>query len=80
MTLEGIQKIIIYGCIRSNMLLYFKVPCRDKSYSWLLQWITTRGAVQTQHVSVQTQFNQSEAGKISTSYNFIPSVGVHFFK
>ena len=44
------------------------VPCRDKSYSWLLQWITTRGAVQTQHVSVETQFKQSEAGKISTSY------------
>lgn len=59
---------------------FLLVPCRDKSYQWMLQWITTRGAVQTQHLSVETNFLQSEAGKISTSYHFIPSVGVHIFK
>lgn len=46
----------------------------------MLQWITTRGAVQTQHLSVATEFSQSESGKVSTSYHFIPSVGVHLFK
>lgn len=56
------------------------MPCRDKSYQWMLQWITTRGAVQTQHLSVATEFSQSESGKTTTSYNFIPSVGVHIFK
>lgn len=46
----------------------------------LLQWVTTQGATQTQHVSVETQFAQSETGKVSTSYSFMPSVGVHFFR
>jgi len=65
---------------RRHYMMTLEVPCRDKSYQWLLQWITTRGAVQTQHLSVETQFKQSEAGKVSTSYYFIPSVGVHFFQ
>nr|CAH0101010.1 unnamed protein product [Daphnia galeata] len=65
---------------RRHYVMTLEVPCRDKSYQWMLQWITTRGAVQTQHLSVATEFSQSESGKTTTSYNFIPSVGVHIFK
>ncbi|KZS07643.1 Mitochondrial chaperone BCS1 [Daphnia magna] len=65
---------------RRHYIMTLEVPCRDKSYQWMLQWITTRGAVQTQHLSVATEFSQSESGKVSTSYHFIPSVGVHLFK
>ena len=83
MTLEGIGCLlhVIFLVISvTSILLCCLVPCRDKSYQWLLQWITTRGATQTQHVSVETQFLQSETGKVSTSYHFIPSVGVHLFQ
>lgn len=50
-----------------------EVPCRDRSYSWLLQWIN-KNAQRKQHVSVCT--SESSAG---TTFDFIPSVGVHFF-
>ena len=36
------------------------------------------GARRTQHLSVDTKFVESESGKISTQYNFQPSVGTHF--
>ncbi|CAG0925287.1 unnamed protein product, partial [Notodromas monacha] len=56
------------------------VPCRDKSYDWLLRWITVKGARKTQHLSVATKFQEATSGKIVTRYDFIPSIGVHFFR
>ncbi|XP_037822695.1 mitochondrial chaperone BCS1-like isoform X2 [Lucilia sericata] len=58
-------------------MITLEVPCRDKSYHWLLQWITTRGARETQHLSVETSFVQKDTGKIETKYDFIPSIGKH---
>ena len=57
-----------------------EVPCRDKSYQWILQWITMKGARKTQHLSVETSFEQFESGHTVTKYDFIPSIGTHFFK
>lgn len=65
---------------RRHYLMTLEVPCRDKSYHWLLQWITTKAARQTQHLSVDTKFQQHDTGKITTKYDFIPSVGTHFFR
>ena len=56
-----------------------EVACRDKSYHWLLHWITVRGARNTQHLSVETKFQQNETGRVTTQHDFIPSVGEHFF-
>ncbi|XP_076062131.1 mitochondrial chaperone BCS1 isoform X2 [Oratosquilla oratoria] len=64
---------------RRHYMTTLEVPCRDKSYQWLLHWITVRGARNTQHLSVETKFNQAESGKITTRHDFIPSVGEHFF-
>ena len=63
---------------RRNCMMTLEIPCRDKSYQWLLQWIQ-KNAKNTQHLSVETTFEQLETGKISTSFDFVPSVGVHFF-
>ncbi|XP_077554129.1 mitochondrial chaperone BCS1-like [Haemaphysalis longicornis] len=64
---------------RRHYMITLEVPCRDKSYQWLLQWIT-RHARHTQHLSVETTFSQPEAGgSARTSFDFIPSVGTHFF-
>lgn len=65
---------------RRNYTMTLEVPSYDKSYQWLLQWITAQGERRAQHLSVETTFHQSEAGKIRTQYNFIPSTGVHFFR
>ncbi|XP_015587313.1 mitochondrial chaperone BCS1 isoform X2 [Cephus cinctus] len=61
-------------------MITLEVPCRDKSYQWLLQWITHKGARKTQHLSVETSFEQKETGHVKTKYDFIPSIGTHFFK
>ncbi|KAG7199511.1 hypothetical protein KM043_014129 [Ampulex compressa] len=65
---------------RRHYMITLEVPCRDKSYQWLLQWITHKGAKKTQHLSVETSFEQRETGHIKTRYDFIPSIGTHFFR
>ncbi|XP_045455301.1 mitochondrial chaperone BCS1 [Melitaea cinxia] len=65
---------------RRHCMITLEVPCRDKSYQWLLQWITQKGARHTQHLSVETSFLQKDSGQIKTKYDFIPSVGQHFFR
>lgn len=57
-----------------------EVTCQDKSFQWLLQWMTRRGAKETQHLSVETSFVETESGKVMTRYDFQPSVGTHFMK
>ena len=63
---------------RRHYMTTVEVTCKDKSYSWLLGWITQKGARKTQHLSVDTSFVESDSGKISTRYDFQPSVGTHF--
>ncbi|XP_037822697.1 mitochondrial chaperone BCS1-like [Lucilia sericata] len=72
---KGLQGGLVL--FRRHFMITLEVPCRDKSYQWLLQWITTRGARETQHLSVETSFVQKDTGKIQTKYDFIPSIGKH---
>lgn len=74
----GLQGAVIL--FRRHLMITLEVPCRDKSYQWLLQWITQKGATQTQHLSVETSFLQKETGHIKTKYDFIPSIGTHFMR
>ncbi|XP_075226954.1 mitochondrial chaperone BCS1 [Lycorma delicatula] len=74
---KGFQHAITF--FRRNYMITLEVPCRDKSFQWLLQWITIKGARKTQHLSVETSFEQHDTGHIKTKYDFIPSVGVHYF-
>lgn len=64
---------------RRHFMMTLEVPCRDKSYQWLLQWITDH-AKNTQHLSVETNFQQLDTGKIRTHFEFVPGIGTHFFK
>ena len=57
-----------------------EITCKDKSYFWMLQWMTRCGAKETQHLSVDTTFVETESGKISTRYDFQPSIGTHYMK
>ncbi|XP_022919134.1 mitochondrial chaperone BCS1 [Onthophagus taurus] len=74
---KGLQTSLIL--FRRHYMITLEVPCRDKSYQWLLQWMTLKGAKQTQHLSVETSFEQKDTGYVKTKYDFIPSVGTHFF-
>ena len=64
---------------RRHCMMTLEVPSKDRSYQWLLQWISSHGT-RTQHLSVETSFHQNEAGKINTQFDFIPSPGSHFFR
>ncbi|XP_017786459.1 PREDICTED: mitochondrial chaperone BCS1 [Nicrophorus vespilloides] len=64
---------------RRHYMITLEVPCRDKSYQWLLHWMTQKGARSTQHLSVETSFEQKDTGHVKTKYDFIPSIGTHFF-
>lgn len=75
---KGLQGALIY--FRRNHMITLEVPCRDKSYQWLLQWITKKGARNTQHLSVETSFVQRDTGHVSTQYEFIPSIGTHIIR
>ncbi|OAD52232.1 Mitochondrial chaperone BCS1 [Eufriesea mexicana] len=75
---KGMQAGMIF--FRRHYMITLEVPCRDKSYQWLLQWITQKGAKETQHLSVETSFEQRETGHIKTRYDFIPSIGTHFIR
>ncbi|RWS30619.1 mitochondrial chaperone BCS1-like protein [Leptotrombidium deliense] len=74
-SLAGVATIVF----RRQCMITLEVTCRDKSYFWLLQYLT-RNARNTQHLSVETQFNQLESGKIETRFNFVPAVGTHLVK
>eukprot|EP00112_Aurelia_sp_Birch-Aquarium-sp1_P004520 Seg1512.6 transcript_id=Seg1512.6/GoldUCD/mRNA.D3Y31 product="Mitochondrial chaperone BCS1" protein_id=Seg1512.6/GoldUCD/D3Y31 len=63
---------------RRQCMITLEVPSKDKSYQWMLHWITNR-ACRTQHLSVQTSYHQNETGKIKTTFDFAPSPGTHFF-
>ncbi|XP_037959496.1 mitochondrial chaperone BCS1 [Teleopsis dalmanni] len=75
---KGLQGGLVL--FRRHLMITLEVPCRDKSYQWLLQWITLRGARETQHLSVETSFVQKETGQIQTKYDFIPSIGKHLMR
>lgn len=73
-----ISIIVIFH--RRHCVTTVEVTCKDKSYGWLLAWITQKGARKTQHLSVDTSFVESVSGKVTTKYDFQPSVGEHLMK
>ncbi|XP_078083898.1 mitochondrial chaperone BCS1 isoform X1 [Mustelus asterias] len=62
---------------RRHCMITLEVTSRDKSYHWLLSWITHQ-AQRTQHLSVETSYFQHDSGRISTTFAFVPSPGNHF--
>ncbi|CAJ0967602.1 unnamed protein product [Ranitomeya imitator] len=62
---------------RRHYMITLEVPSKDKSYHWLLSWISHH-AKRTQHLSVETSYLQHESGRISTKFDFVPSPGNHF--
>jgi len=77
-----LRKFSQFGMIyfRRHYMVTLEIPCRDKSYSWVLNWLTTKGAKGTQHLSVETSYEQKETGKVLTKFSFVPSIGIHFFR
>nr|XP_023670547.1 mitochondrial chaperone BCS1 [Paramormyrops kingsleyae] len=71
---KGAQVGMVF--FRRHYMITLEVPSRDKSYHWLLNWIT-KHARHTQHLSVETSYMQHESGRIHTQFDFHPSPGNH---
>uniref|UniRef100_A0A673H9K2 Mitochondrial chaperone BCS1 n=1 Tax=Sinocyclocheilus rhinocerous TaxID=307959 RepID=A0A673H9K2_9TELE len=71
---KGAQVGMVF--FRRNYMITLEVPSRDKSYHWLLSWIT-KHAKHTQHLSVETSYMQHESGRVHTQFDFHPSPGNH---
>lgn len=65
---------------RRKFLVTLEIPSRDMSYHWMLNWISTVGSSNSQHLSVKTQARQLENGKMTTEFDLIPSPGIHYFQ
>ena len=64
---------------RRHCMTTLEVSSKDKSYYWLLTWISAN-ASHTQHLSAETSFQQLENGSVRTRFDFVPSPGVHFMR
>lgn len=64
---------------RRHCMMTLEITHRDQSYPWILNWLTHHHK-KAQHLSVVTQFHQRDSGTFSSRFNFVPSVGTHFFK
>jgi chaperone BCS1 len=71
---------------RRHLLVSLEIPSRDRSYNWVLQWISRQNTfgvggagsgLKTQHLSVQTYAHQYESGMMETRFEFLPSPGRH---
>jgi chaperone BCS1 len=66
--------------LQRRFLLKLEIPSRDPSYNWVLQWLTNHASQSTQHLSVQTLNKQHSNGSMTSSFNMIPSPGVHYLR
>lgn len=64
---------------KRHCMMTLEITHRDQSYPWILNWLTHYHR-KAQHLSVVTQFHQRDSGQFSSKFNFVPSVGTHFFR
>lgn len=70
-----------YTLAQRNFTVSLEIISKDKSYEWALKWVNDQlERRRAQHISVNTMFKKNESNqRISTSFSFEPSIGVHYF-
>lgn len=64
---------------RRHCMMTLEITHRDQSYPWILNWLTHHHK-NAQHLSVVTHYHQRDSGQFTSNFNFVPSVGTHFFQ
>ncbi|KAI7834687.1 BCS1 N terminal-domain-containing protein [Kickxella alabastrina] len=62
--------------MRRQLLVSMEIPSHDKSYQWVLGWLSP---VLPRHVAVQTSYKQHDNGSVSTNFTMVPGQGKHVF-
>lgn len=80
MGVAAARKCMQYGMIfaRRRFFVSLEIPSKDKSYQWVLEWLSVKGSKYNQHISAETTYFQHESGDVTARVNFIPSVGTHY--
>lgn len=60
-------------------MLLLHLSNKFSAYPWVLDYINKCAARQTNKLTANTWLNQTESGRISTSFILLPSRGVHYF-
>ena len=64
---------------QKHLTVSLEIPSKDRSYQWVLQWISQNASRSTQHLGVETTFHQDPAsGNVSTKFDYVPSTGRHW--
>ncbi len=78
--------------LRRHMLSTLEVTSKDRSFPWVMHWLSLHGHGQHQHLSVETSFMTAAAGAGNTNTNggpsplstahfgFVPGPGVHLLR
>lgn len=66
--------------VKRQFLVSLEVSSRDKSYQWLLHWITKKTQTKSHHLSVQTLYKIHENGSAMTQFQFVPCPGIHYVR
>ncbi|KAG5513909.1 hypothetical protein PMAC_000531 [Pneumocystis sp. 'macacae'] len=76
-----------YGLIRSvniarrYLTVSLEIPSKDKSYLWILHWISSQKFSKYLHqLAIETKYKQHENGSLSTSFSLVPGSGKYYFK
>ena len=65
--------------LKRKYVVSIEIPHTDKSFYWFLNWMG-KNVRDTQHLSLVTSFLRRDNGMIETKFDFMPSVGNHFFR
>jgi mitochondrial chaperone BCS1 len=67
-----------FRLIKRHFLVTLEVTSKDRSYPWVLQWLSMRGGARTQHLSVETSFKPVVGNASNMSFDLVPGPGQHF--
>lgn len=87
---------LIPQLIHRHLTVSLEIPSKDKSYQWVLHWLTRQHQATSsssssslfsassrflnQHIGVETHFVQHPSGAVNARFDFIPSTGSHWMK
>ena len=76
--------VSISTLVRNHMLVTLEIPSTDKSYDWVLHWMSQHHRTSTsrlqpppRQLSVETKYIRHSSGGSTTSFSLLPGTGRH---
>lgn len=63
--------------LRQNLLVTMEVTSKDRSYPWVLRWLSSHNT-RTRHLSVETSVASSSGRGSNVKFSLVPGPGQHF--